>query len=117
MTEDAISAADTSPETMSDSCVKDDELATAEEKHATMSSPPDEREVKSESMPRPVLKAAMPPPPPKSAMAPPPPKSLSNSQAPSQKETAYTRPEWSGCPNAEEFPYFFEVRRLTTTSP
>jgi hypothetical protein len=116
MTEDATSAADTSPETMCDSFVKDEELETAEEHQATMSSHPAESNIKSGDMPQPILKAAMPPPAPKSAMAPPPPKCSSNLQTPIQKETAYTRPEWSGCPSAEEFPYFFEVNHFSTSS-
>jgi hypothetical protein len=113
MTEDATSAADTSPETLSDSGMKDEELETVELQQP-MGSPPAESDVKIQSMPPPVLKTSMPPPASKSApalksMAPPPPKCSSNMQPPTQKETAYTRPEWSGCPSAEEFPYFFEV--------
>jgi hypothetical protein len=110
MTEDAKSAADTSPETMSDSCMKDEELEESEVQQASTSAPPSDQDVKAESMSPPVLKTAMPPPAPKSTMAPPPPKISSKSQNPVDKETAYTRPEWAGCPSAEEFPYFFEVK-------
>jgi hypothetical protein len=123
MSEDATSAADTSPETMSDSCVKDEEtmshscvkdeeLEISEVKQGMTTSLPSEKDIKPESMLPPVLKTAMAPPAPKCTMAPPPPKCSSKPQNPVEKETAYSRPDWAGCPSAEDFPYFFEVNHF-----
>lgn len=63
--------------------------------------------VKPEIQHPPSLEKTMLPPAPKSSMLPPAPKRVT--AATSEKEVGYTKPEWSGCPPADQFPYFFEV--------
>jgi hypothetical protein len=60
----------------------------------------------------PSLNKAMLPPAPKSSMLPPAPKRVV--PATGEKEVGYTKPDWSGCPPAEQFPYFFEVINALT---
>ena len=60
-------------------------------------------------MPPPTLKTTMMPPPPKLSMPPPHPKAVQAAAVTSDNDSVYTRPDWSGCPSAEKFPYSFEV--------
>ena len=61
---------------------------------------------------QPLEKTAMRPPAPKSSMLPPPPKKSAPSQN-NDKDMGYTKPEWSGSPPVDQFPYYFEVLLFT----
>ena len=52
---------------------------------------------------------SMPPPPPKNSSKT---SDMSQASASTVKDAGYTRPEWSGPPLKQDFPYFFEVLKL-----